>query len=46
VGGVVRDATFNGRKQIFGHKGSQAVPTRPSDKGRLSRRSEVEKVQR
>jgi hypothetical protein len=43
---IVRDTTFNAGKQIFGVEGSQAVPVRPSAKGRLERRrrSEVEKV--
>jgi hypothetical protein len=47
----VRDTTFNGGKQrsVYGCKGSQAVPARPSGKGGLKRkvrRLEVETVER
>jgi hypothetical protein len=38
-GVVVRDITCNGeQKNIYGYEGPQAVPARPSGKGRLGRR--------
>jgi hypothetical protein len=36
--GVAIDTTFNGGKHIYGYEGSQAVPARPSGKGRLKPR--------
>jgi hypothetical protein len=35
-GGAVRDASFKkGMEKFFGSEGSQAVPSRPSGRGRL-----------